>query len=108
MRTPRRYPEYMQLVVEDFESMAPVILNPLNVPMTDEEFVAFCQQYEDCSVECTAEGEIIIMPPNYSRTGEQNSEIIIQLGVWAKKRGTGKSLRSERGLPLTQRRPPIT
>jgi anthranilate/para-aminobenzoate synthase component II len=49
----------MQLVVEDFESMAPVILNPSHVPMTDEEFVAFCQQYEDCSVECTAEGEIM-------------------------------------------------
>ena len=44
----------MQLVVEDFESMAPVILNPSRVPMTDEEFVAFCQQYEDCFVECTA------------------------------------------------------
>src|SRR6266487_115099 len=97
----------MQLVVEDFESMAPVILNPSRVPMTDDEFVAFCQQYEDCFVECTAEGEIIIMPPNYSRTGEQNGEIIAQLVMWAKKRRPGKSLRFERGFPSTQRRPPI-
>src|SRR2546426_4484933 len=102
----------MQLVVEDFESMAPVILNPSGVPMTDDEFVAFCQQYEDCSVECTAEGEIIIMPPSYSKTGEQNSEIIIQLGMWAKERRAGKSLRFERGFsfcpmaPAGRRTPP--
>ncbi len=98
----------MQLVVEDFESMAPVILNPSRVPMTDEEFVTFCQQYEDCFVECTAEGEIIIMPPNYSRTGEQNSEIIIQLGVWAKKDGRGRVYDSSAGfrLPNGARRSP--
>ena len=98
----------MQLVVEDFESMAPVILNPRRVPMTDEEFVAFCQQYEDCFVECTAEGEIIIMPPNHSRTGKRNSEIIIQLGMWAKKDGRGDVYDSSSGfrLPNGARRSP--
>ena len=90
----------MQLVVEDFESMAPVILNPSHVPMTDEEFVAFCQQYEDCSVECTAEGEIIIMPPNYSRTGKRNSEIGFQLTMWAKKDGRGEVYDSSSGFRL--------
>src|SRR5438552_2289368 len=85
----QQYTEPMQLVVEDFESMAPVILNPSRVPITDDEFVAFCEQYEDCFVECTAEGEIIIMPPNYSKTGERNLEILIQLGVWTKKDGRG-------------------
>jgi len=98
----------MQLVVEDFESMAPVILNPRGVPMNDDEFVAFCQQYEDCSVECTAEGEIIIMPPTYSRMGEQNSEIIAQLVTWAKKDGRGRVYDSSAGfrLPNSARRSP--
>jgi Uma2 family endonuclease len=98
----------MQLVVEDFESMAPVILNPLRVPMTDKEFVAFCQQYEDCSVECTAEGEIVIMPPTYSRTGKRNSEIIFQLMMWAKKDGRGEVYDSSAGfrLPNGARRSP--
>ena len=79
----------MQLVVEDFESMAPVILNPSRVPMTDDEFVAFSRQYEDCSVECTAEGEILILPPTYWITGER----------WARgsRRGQGGS-RLERGI----------
>jgi Uma2 family endonuclease len=98
----------MQLVVEDFESMAPVILNPSRVPMTDDEFVAFCQQYEDCSVECTAEGEIIIMPPTYWITGKQNAKIIIRLGTWAEKDGRGEVCDSSTGfrLPNGARRSP--
>ena len=98
----------MQLVVEDFESMAPVILNPRRGPMTDDEFVAFCQQYEDCFVECTAEGEIIIMPPNYSRTGEQNLEIGAQLLMWTKKDGRGRAYDATAGfrLPNGARRSP--
>ena len=88
--------------------MAPVILNPSRVPMTDEEFVTFCQQYEDCFVECTAEGEIIIIPPNYSRTGKRNSKIIVQLGVWAEKDGQGEVYDSSAGfrLPNGARRSP--
>jgi Uma2 family endonuclease len=107
-RLSRQYNGPMQLVVEDFESMAPVILNPRRVPMTDDEFVAFCQQYEDCSVECTAEGEIIIMPPTYAVTGEQNSEIIAQLVMWAKKDRCGRVCDSSTGfrLPNGARRSP--
>jgi len=103
-----RYTGLMQLVVEDFESMAPVILNPCRVPMTDEEFVAFCQQYEDCFVECTAEGEIVIMPPNYSRTGERNLEIGFQLKLWTKKDGRGRAYDPSAGfrLPNGARRSP--
>jgi Uma2 family endonuclease len=98
----------MQLVVEDFESMAPVILNPRRVPMTDDAFVAFCQQYEDCSVECTAEGQIIIMPPTYLITGEQNSEVNAQLVIWAKKDKRGRVGDSSTGfrLPNGARRSP--
>jgi Uma2 family endonuclease len=98
----------MQLVVEDFESMAPVILNPSRVPMTDEEFVAFCQQYEDCFVECTAEGEIIIMPPNNSRTGKRNLALGALLWIWAQKDGRGEGYDSSAGfrLPNGARRSP--
>jgi Uma2 family endonuclease len=104
----QQYIGLMQLVVENFESMAPVILNPSRVPRTDEESVAFCQQYEDCFVECTAEGEIIIMPPNYSRTGKQNLEIIAQLVMWGKKDGRGDVYDSSAGflLPNGARRSP--
>jgi Uma2 family endonuclease len=68
--------------------------------MTDDEFVAFCQQYEDCFVECTAEGEIIIMPPNYSRTGKHNLTLGAQLWMWAKKDGHGEAYDSSAGFRL--------
>src|SRR5260221_3435882 len=98
----------MQLVVEDFESMAPVILNPSRVPMTDDEFVACCEQYEDCCVECTAEGEIIIMPPTYWITGKQNAKIITRLGTWAERDRRGDVGDSSTGfrLPNGARRSP--
>jgi len=88
--------------------MAPVILNPSRVPMTDEEFVAFCQQYEDCFVECTAEGEIIIMPPNNSRTGKRNLALGALLWIWAQKDGRGEGYDSSAGfrLPNGARRSP--
>ena len=42
----------MQLVLNDVESQAPVILHP--PPMTDDEFFDFCQLYPDFRVERTA------------------------------------------------------
>src|SRR5260221_644845 len=98
----------MQLIVEDFESMAPVILNPSRAPMTDDEFVAFCEQYEDCFVECTAEGEIIITPPSYRKRGRRNAEIGVQLGMWAEKDGRGCAYDASSGFvfPKGARRSP--
>lgn len=90
----------MQLVVEDFELMAPVILNPSGGPMTDEAFVEFCRSYEDCQVESTAGGEIIIMPPNYSRTSIRNSAITGELYAWARADGRGEVLDSSGGFRL--------
>ncbi len=88
--------------------MAPVILNPSRVPMTDDEFVAFCEQYEDCFVECTAEGEIIITPPSYPKMSRRNAEIGVQLGMWAEKDGRGSGYDASSGfvLPNGARRSP--
>jgi Uma2 family endonuclease len=52
-------------------------------PMSDEQFVEFCTQYADYNIEMTADGEILIMPPNYSLTGARNGEIGSQLRGWA-------------------------
>ncbi len=97
-----------QLVVDDFESMAPVVLTPHRGPMSDEEFIAFCEKYEDCIVEVDADGEIVIMPPGYSNTGNRASEINGQLWLWAKSDGRGKPYDSEGGfrLPNGARRSP--
>jgi Uma2 family endonuclease len=98
----------MQLVVENFESMAPVVLHPENGPLTDEEFVTFCEQYPDMQVESTSEGEIEIMPPNYSRAGRRGGWIVHRLYAWAEADGRGECYDSQAGfvLPNGARRAP--
>ncbi len=73
--------------------------NPF-LKMTDEQFFEFCQVNRDVRIERNAEGEIIIMPPTGWETGSKNAEIIIQLGVWAKEDGRGKSADSSAGYKM--------
>lgn len=77
-------------------------------PMTDDEFAAFCAEHPDLRFEMTAEGELIVMPPTFSTTGDRNSEIGYQLRRWAKKDGRGRTYDSSTGfvLPNGARRSP--
>jgi Uma2 family endonuclease len=69
-------------------------------PMTDAEFEKFCSEHPDVSIEVTAEGEILIMPPNYWLTGIQNSHIGKQLAIWADLNKTGMAIDSSGGFRL--------
>jgi Uma2 family endonuclease len=69
-------------------------------PMTDAEFEEFCSEHPDVFIEVTAEGEILIMPPNYWLTGIQNSYISNQLTNWANSDNTGKAIDSSGGFRL--------
>jgi Uma2 family endonuclease len=51
--------------------------------LSDAEFDALCQKYPDCRLECTAEGDVIVMPPTDPDTGIRNSSIGRQLANWA-------------------------
>jgi Uma2 family endonuclease len=68
--------------------------------MTEDEFFRFCQINRDLRIERTAQGEVIIMPPTVSDTGDKNSEINFQLRLWAKKDGTGVTFDSSAGFTL--------
>jgi Uma2 family endonuclease len=57
--------------------------------MTDEAFAELCSEHSDLFFEMSAEGELIIMPPNYSLTGMRHSEILEQLKSWARQDGRG-------------------
>lgn len=82
-------------------------LEPI-IDLTDEQFFALCQQNPVALIERNAHGEVIIMPPTSSSTGARNAEIIIQLGSWAKRDGTGITFDSSSGfrLPNTAIRAP--
>ena len=77
-------------------------------PMTDEEFAAFCAEHPDLFFEMTAEGEIVVMPPNFTLTGIRNRAIIGPLDRWAMRDGRGTVGDSSAGfvLPNGARRSP--
>jgi Uma2 family endonuclease len=81
----------------------------LTVPsMTDSEFANFCAEHSDLHLEMTADGQLIVSPPNYTSTGARNSEIDWQLRGWAKRDGRGIAFDSSTGyvLPNGARRSP--
>ncbi|HEY4364271.1 MAG TPA: Uma2 family endonuclease [Bryobacteraceae bacterium] len=61
---------------------------------SDEEYWAFCEVNPDLHVERTAEGEIVVAPPAGGESDFRNTEVVIQLGQWAKKDGAGKAFGS--------------
>lgn len=76
--------------------------------MSDEQFAEFCAQYADYNIEMTADGEILIMPPNYSLTGMRNGKIGSQLEIWAARDERGGVTEASGGfvLPNGARRSP--
>jgi Uma2 family endonuclease len=88
------------------EAYLPAILTAQ--PMTDDEFAELCSEHPDLFFEMSAEGELIIMPPNYSITGMRHSEILEQLKSWTRRDGRGAVTDAAAGfvLPDGARRAP--
>jgi Uma2 family endonuclease len=80
---------------------SPLTVNlPALVQMTDEQFYEFCQANRDLRIERSANGEVIIMPPAFSDTGNRNIKISQQLANWADQDGTGETFDSSAGFTL--------
>lgn len=69
-------------------------------PMTDEELMQFCAANEMVRVERDANGELILMSPSGSGTGQKNSELIYQLAAWAREANSGVVFDSSAGFTL--------
>ncbi|MEO0840851.1 MAG: Uma2 family endonuclease [Cyanobacteria bacterium J06643_5] len=69
--------------------------------MTDEQFFEFCQMNRDLRIERNKYGEISIMPPTGSETGNRNFNLALQLGNWSEKDGTGICFDSSTGFKLS-------
>lgn len=57
--------------------------------MTDQQFEEFCCINRDLHIEMTAEGDLIIMPPTFGRTGNRNFKLAVKFGIWVEQDGTG-------------------
>ncbi|HLM00572.1 MAG TPA: Uma2 family endonuclease [Pyrinomonadaceae bacterium] len=63
--------------------------------MTDEAFYEFCRRNKDYRFEMDKRGNLIVMPPTFLETSNKNSEINLQLRIWAKKDKTGIAFESD-------------
>jgi Uma2 family endonuclease len=70
------------------------------VDLTDDQFFALCAINSDLRLERTAEGDLIIMPPTGAETGNRNSNIAVQVGIWTKADGQGAAFDSSTGFKL--------
>ncbi|MBW4610838.1 MAG: Uma2 family endonuclease [Hassallia sp. WJT32-NPBG1] len=72
----------------------------LNIDLTDEQYFQLCQSNRDYRFERTASGELLIMPPTGSDTGNRNIELAYQLQAWSRQNNLGKAFDSSTGFTL--------
>ncbi len=82
------------------ESIPLTVNFPAIASMTQAQFYEFCQANQDLRIERTATGDVIIMPPAFSDTGNRNLKIAQQLANWADQDGTGETFDSSTGFTL--------
>ena len=82
------------------ESIPLTVHLPSTGKTTHEQFYELCQMNSELRLELSVNGEVIIMPPAFSDTGNRNFNIAVQLGVWADQDGTGEAFDSSTGFTL--------
>ncbi|MDJ0575023.1 MAG: Uma2 family endonuclease [Xenococcaceae cyanobacterium MO_234.B1] len=75
-------------------------LKALADPISDRQFQQLCVQNPELKFETNAKGELIVMSPTGSETGERNADLVIQLGIWNRKYKLGKVFDSSTGFKL--------
>ncbi|MDB9375982.1 Uma2 family endonuclease [Nodularia sphaerocarpa] len=76
------------------------IPNTLTLQVSHEQFVDLALANRDLQLERTATGELIIMPPTGSDTGNKNLDIEGQLWLWNRQTKLGKAFNSSTGFRL--------
>jgi Uma2 family endonuclease len=76
------------LILTEIEPLV-LRLGPVMKNMTDEEFLEFCNLNEEWRIETNSDGDLIVMSPTGSKTGQRNFSLTGQFGVWVEEDGTG-------------------
>lgn len=81
---------------------SPIVLRiPPQMQMTEEEFFEFCQINGDLRIERNKSGELLIMNPTGSETGNRDNRINQQLMNWTDEDETGIAFSSSTGFTLS-------
>jgi Uma2 family endonuclease len=89
-----------QQVTTEVETPPLVVRMHPVIDLTDDQFFEFCQINRDLRIERTATGELLIMPPTGSETGESNFRLSGQLFIWTEQDRTGTGFDSSTGFTL--------
>jgi len=76
------------------------ILIPPTLRCTEEQFRELVKFNPDLRWELTAQGEVIVMAPTGSETGNYNFELNTDLGTWNRQQKMGKAFDSSAGFRL--------
>ncbi|MEI6442157.1 MAG: Uma2 family endonuclease [Nostocales cyanobacterium ELA583] len=74
--------------------ISPLKLNFNTVDFTDEQFYQLCQKNRDLKFERTSTGELIIMSPVGGESGNRESNLMIDVGIWNRQTGLGYTFSS--------------
>lgn len=69
-------------------------LNLDSVHLTDEQFYQLCQNNQELKFERNTKGELTIMPPVGGESGNRESELMIDLGIWNRQTKLGYTFSS--------------
>jgi Uma2 family endonuclease len=90
------------LLIQSVMTPLPIDLSALmTLPkMSDAQFYEFCRTNPELRIERNASGEVIVMPPAFSDTGNRNLKISQQVANWADEDGMGEVFDSSAGFTL--------
>jgi Uma2 family endonuclease len=91
--------EQLQLPFSGMVSSLPVNI-PVNLKVSDEQFLEFVRANPDRRLERTATGQIVIMAPTGSEGGSYNAELSADTVFWNRQTQTGKVFDSSSGFRL--------
>ncbi len=76
-------------------------LSPI-LTLTRPQFYQLCAANPEMKLERSAKGELIVMSPTGGETGNFNSELTMEVGIWNKQTQQGKTFDSSTGFSLPQ------
>src|SRR5437868_9182067 len=98
----------MSDVIEEIETPPLMVQTSPVIELDDESLFQFCQLNSQVRIERTAEGNLIIMPPEGGSSGLGNTKLVQVFANWADADGTGRVFGPSTGfiLPNTAMRAP--
>ena len=83
------------------EPYGPIVLRlPPAVQLTEEQLLELCGLNDELRIEINARGDLELMPPTSGNTSRRNSNLAIDLGIWARADGAGDTFDSNGGFIL--------